>query len=120
MAVNDIGTAVIAPDRPLALDRYADCHETGSFILIDPESCDTVGLGIVETIEPARGHGSTRNGIRLSDLIRATETHGRSVANPISWRVTGSLDTFVIAGVITGSLTLAGGVALSEILTKRC
>jgi bifunctional enzyme CysN/CysC len=116
LAVNDIGTAVITLDRPLAADRYADCQETGSFILIDP--CDTVGLGIVETIEPARAHGSTRNGMRLSDLIRATETHGRSVAKAISWRATGSLDTFVVAAVITGSLTSAGGVALAEILTK--
>jgi uncharacterized membrane protein len=56
--------------------------------------------------------------MRLSDVIRATETHGRSLAKAISWRATGSLDTFVIAAVITGSLTLAGGVALSEILTK--
>jgi sulfate adenylyltransferase large subunit len=118
LAVNEIGTAVITLDRPLAFDRYADCHETGSFILIHPESCDTVGLGIVETIEPARPHRSTRNGRRLSDCIRATETHGRSVAKAISWRATGSLDTFFIAAVITGSLTLAGGVALSEILTK--
>jgi sulfate adenylyltransferase large subunit len=114
LAVNDIGTAIITLDRPLAFDRYADCQETGSFILIDPESCDTVGLGIVETIEP----GSTRNGMRLFDLIRASETHGRSVTKAISWRATGSLDTFVVAAVITRSLTLAGGVALAEILTK--
>jgi sulfate adenylyltransferase subunit 1 (EFTu-like GTPase family) len=42
LAVNDIGTAVITLDRPLVADRYVDCRETGSFILIDPESCDTM------------------------------------------------------------------------------
>jgi sulfate adenylyltransferase subunit 1 (EFTu-like GTPase family) len=52
LAANDIGTAVVTLDRPLAFDRYADCQETGSFILVDPESRDTVGLGIVETIGP--------------------------------------------------------------------
>jgi len=104
--------------RPLAVDRYADCRETGSFILIDPETCDTVGMGIVETIQPAEARGPARAGTRLSKLICATETHARSVAKAISWRATGSLDTFVIAAVITGSSTLAGSVALAEILTK--
>jgi uncharacterized membrane protein len=118
LAANDIGTAVMMMDRALPFDRYADCQETGSFILIDPESCDTVALGIIETIEPVRAHGSTLNRTRLSDRIRGIETHGRSVAKAISWRATGSLDTFFIAVVITGSLTLAGGVALTEILTK--
>jgi sulfate adenylyltransferase large subunit len=118
LAVNDIGTAVIALDRPVAVDRYADCRETGSFILIDPESCDTIGMGIVETIEPAEARGLARRSTTFSDLIRATETHGRSIAKAISWRATGSLDTFLLAAVITGSSTLAGGVALAEVLTK--
>jgi sulfate adenylyltransferase large subunit len=118
LVTNDIGAAVITLDRPLAVDRYADCRETGSFILIDPETCDTVGMGIVETMQPAETRGLARAGTRLSKLVCATETHARSVAKAISWRATGSLDTFVIAAVITGSSTLAGGVALAEILTK--
>src|SRR6202040_439258 len=88
------------------------------FILIDPESSDTVGMGIVETVQPIEARGLTRAGSKLSNLIRATDTHARSVAKAISWRATGSLDTFVIAAVITGNATLAGGVALAEILTK--
>jgi sulfate adenylyltransferase large subunit len=118
LAVNDIGTAVVTLDRPLAVDRYSDCRETGSFILIDPESCDTIGMGIVETIQLAEACGSGRNVTRLSELIRATDTHARSLAKAISWRATGSLDTFFIAAVITRSLTMAGGVALAEVLTK--
>jgi len=117
LVTNDIGAAVITLDRPLAVDRYADCRETGSFILIDPETCDTVGMGIVEMIL-AEARGLARADTRLSKLICATETHARSVAKAISWRATGSLDTFVIAAVITGSSTVAGGVALAEILTK--
>jgi sulfate adenylyltransferase large subunit len=118
LLVNDISTAVITLDRHLPVDRYADCQETGSFILIDPESCDTVGMGIVETIEPGEAPGSSRRSTRISGLISAAETHARSVAKAISWRATGSLDTFVLAAVITGSSTLAGGVALAEVLTK--
>jgi sulfate adenylyltransferase subunit 1 (EFTu-like GTPase family)/uncharacterized membrane protein len=118
LAPNEIGTAVVMLDRPIAVDRYADCRETGSFILIDPESCDTVGMGIVETIEPAQSRGLPRQGAKLSTLVHAAETHGRSIAKTISWRAAGSLDTFILAVVITGSSTLAGGVALAEVLTK--
>jgi len=118
LAANDIGTAVIALDRPLAVDPYADCRETGSFILIDPESCNTIGIGIVEAIQPTEEREVARRRTRLSDFVHATETHARSVAKAISWRATGSLDTFILAALITGSSTLAGGVALAEVLTK--
>jgi sulfate adenylyltransferase large subunit len=118
LAVNDIGTAVIALDRPLAVDPYADCRETGSFILIDPESCDTIGMGIVEAIQPTQEPEVARRRARLSDFIWATETHARSVAKAVSWRATGSLDTFVLAALITRSSTLAVGLALAEVLTK--
>jgi sulfate adenylyltransferase large subunit len=116
LAVNDIGRAMITVDRPIAADRYADCRETGSFILIDRESCDTVGMGIIETMGARKNQAL--KGKRLSDLIHAAETHARSVAKAISWRATGSLDTFIIAALVTGSSTLAGGVALAEVLTK--
>jgi uncharacterized membrane protein len=115
LAVNDIGRVVITTDRPIAADRYADCRETGSFILIDRESCDTVGMGIVESMGAQALKGKRSS---LSDLIHAAETHARSVAKAISWRATGSLDTFIIAALVTGSSTLAGGVALAEVLTK--
>jgi uncharacterized membrane protein len=75
-------------------------------------------MGIIETIGPTTFKNLTRSCATLSDLIRATETHGRSIAKAISWRATGSLDTFVLAVLITGSSTLAGGVALAEVLTK--
>ena len=116
LAVNDIGRAMITVDRPIAADRYADCRETGSFILIDRESCDTVGMGIIETMGARKNQALM--GKRLSDLIHAAETHARSVAKAMSWRATGSLDTFIIAALVTGSSTLAGGVALAEVLTK--
>jgi sulfate adenylyltransferase large subunit len=115
LAANDIGTAVVRLDRLIAADRYSDCRHTGSFILIDPETCDTVALGIIEAAKPPAFGAAKAN---LLHLIRSTETHARSLAKAVSWRATGSLDTFVIAVLITGNLNLAGGVALAEILTK--
>src|SRR5271163_3308837 len=40
--INGIGTGILELDRYIAVDRYADNKETGSFIMIDPESYDTV------------------------------------------------------------------------------
>jgi sulfate adenylyltransferase large subunit len=114
LAANDIGTAVIKLDRVIAADRYADSRCTGSFILIDQETGDTVALGIVESEVPAVA--VTRS--TLVRLVRSTESHARSIAKAISWRATGSIDTFIVAALITGSSKLAGGVALAEILTK--
>jgi uncharacterized membrane protein len=42
----------------------------------------------------------------------------RSLAKAISWRVTGTADTFIISWLITGELALAGGIALTEVVTK--
>ncbi len=42
----------------------------------------------------------------------------RSLAKAISWRVTGTIDTFLISWIITGQVLLASGIALTEIMTK--
>jgi sulfate adenylyltransferase large subunit len=114
LAANDIGTVAVTLDRLIALDRYADCRDTGSFILIDAETCDTIALGIVEAVKPP-APSVTAN---VLHFLRSTESHARSIVKAVSWRATGSLDTFVIAAVITGNSKLAGGVALAEVLTK--
>ena len=50
--------------------------------------------------------------------IKRKETHLRSLAKAVSWRVTGTIDTFLVSWFITGTLTLATGIALTEIFTK--
>jgi uncharacterized membrane protein len=103
------------PATAPAGDRYSDRRDTGSFILIDFETCDTIALGIIEAVRsPALGTAKAN----LLNLFRSTETHIRSIAKAVSWRATGSLDTFLIAALITGNSKLAGGVALAEIMTK--
>ena len=42
----------------------------------------------------------------------------RSLAKAVSWRITGTADTFVISWVITGHLMMATGIAVTEIVTK--
>jgi uncharacterized membrane protein len=46
------------------------------------------------------------------------ETHVRSVLKAITWRGTGSIDTFVLTWLITGSTVWAGSIASTEIVTK--
>ena len=42
----------------------------------------------------------------------------RSLAKAISWRITGSIDTFIVSWFITGQILIASGIALTEIITK--
>jgi sulfate adenylyltransferase subunit 1 (EFTu-like GTPase family)/uncharacterized membrane protein len=121
IAQNEIGSGTLKLDRPIAVDRYSDCRDTGSFILIDPESYDTVGMGcVVDSLAPQSDLGFAAKGANAAGkkFARWTETHGRSLAKAVSWRATGSLDTFIVAFVITGSPKIAGSVAVTEILTK--
>lgn len=46
------------------------------------------------------------------------EKHRRSLAKAITWRATGSVDTFVLSWLLSGSLTIAGGIASTEVVTK--
>ena len=46
------------------------------------------------------------------------DSHARSVAKAVSWRATGTLDTFFISWLITGTAALAGGIAATEVATK--
>lgn len=50
--------------------------------------------------------------------IFASESHARSIAKAISWRATGSIDTFVLSWLITGNVKFAGSIASVEVITK--
>jgi bifunctional enzyme CysN/CysC len=47
LALNEIGFCNLSFDRPLALDPYDACRDTGSFVLIDRVTNATVGAGMV-------------------------------------------------------------------------
>jgi uncharacterized membrane protein len=46
------------------------------------------------------------------------EAHTRSFVKAVSWRITGSVDTFVISFIVTGRISLAGTIASVEVVTK--
>ena len=124
---NEFGLCTLELDRPLAADHYDQNRETGGFILIDAETHDTVAMGLIENavasatvtaLKPPRTSIVGHVVVRAARLLGATETHTRSIAKAMSWRATGSLDTFVIGFVITGNAAIAGSIAGTEILTK--
>jgi len=51
-------------------------------------------------------------------IFSGREAHSRSLVKAVSWRITGSIDTFVISFIITGHAMLAGSIAGTELLTK--
>ena len=51
-------------------------------------------------------------------LIPVPGSHAHSVLKAISWRAVASLDTFVVAFVVTGHAAGAAGIAGFEVLTK--
>jgi sulfate adenylyltransferase subunit 1 len=53
LRTNDIGLVSLSLDRPLAFDPYVQSRETGAFILIDRESSDTAGMGLIRSSSQA-------------------------------------------------------------------
>jgi len=51
-------------------------------------------------------------------FIRTRDSHFRSMVKAISWRITGSIDTFVLSFIFTGSVKVAGSIAGAEAVTK--
>lgn len=46
------------------------------------------------------------------------ENHRRSVVKALTWRVTGTLDTFILSFLITRQLKFALAISATELVTK--
>lgn len=46
------------------------------------------------------------------------EAHRRSFAKAVSWRILGSIDTFLISWLITGKPVIAATISAIEVFTK--
>jgi uncharacterized membrane protein len=49
---------------------------------------------------------------------RVCDSHSRSFVKAVSWRILGTIDTFVITLLITGSIKWAGSIASVESVSK--
>jgi uncharacterized membrane protein len=50
--------------------------------------------------------------------VRRGDSTGKSLLKTISWRIVGTIDTVVIAYLITGELGLAASIGSIEVFTK--
>jgi uncharacterized membrane protein len=57
---------------------------------------------------------ASRNAVSMS----IPDAHSRSLLKAISWRLTGTLDTFVIGFIVTGKVSIAGSIAATELFSK--
>jgi bifunctional enzyme CysN/CysC len=46
LEINDVGRVEIATDKPIPLDPYTLCRDTGGFLLVDRVTADTVAAGL--------------------------------------------------------------------------
>jgi sulfate adenylyltransferase large subunit len=64
LASNDIGECVLRLDRLVAADPFWEIKDTGSFILIDPESFDTVAMGMVSAVSTQASQAKQGQNVR--------------------------------------------------------
>ncbi len=46
------------------------------------------------------------------------ENRKRSILKAITWRITGTIDTFLLSWIITGKPKVAATISLAELITK--
>ena len=125
IANNEIGTCVLTLDRLVPVDRYRVNRATGGFIVLDPESYDTIGIGIVEAAAAAPAQARAAATAAASGqqavkrlLARASESRLRSAAKALTWRIVASFAAFAILLALTGNVGIAGSVALADIFGR--
>jgi uncharacterized membrane protein len=47
-----------------------------------------------------------------------SDSHARSVVKGITWRILGSIDTFLISWLVTGTPVMAASITAVELITK--
>ena len=114
-ALNEIALLPVRLDRPVVFDRYADNRETGGFVLIDRTTNMTVAMGMIEMAGIAKPQEP--GGVRAW-LTRVRERPWRSLAKAVSWRTTGSIDTFFLTWLVSGNPRIAASVGGFEVFTK--
>ena len=48
----------------------------------------------------------------------SVDSHYKSLFKAVTWRITGSLDTFVLSWIVTGQANLAFSIAFIELFSK--
>ncbi len=124
LAFNAIGEAELLLDSVVVCDPYAENRETGGFILIDRITNETVAVGMVtgaqnsERGAPALLEMSYSSMEGLPTPPAPLQSRRRSLAKALSWRVLGSLLTFIVVFGFTRDVSLSLAVTATEAAAK--
>ncbi len=128
LALNGVALVSIALDRPLVAAEYRDSRLLGGFILIDRATMQTVAFGFVDSQADTRaldGPSAPAGGAlrRASGLLARWRGPGverplRSLARAATWRLAGSIGTYLLVWLFTRSAGLAAAIAATEATVK--
>jgi len=85
-------------------------------LLITKQAFSAGSIASLETITKIALYYGHERAWRL--ISWAPDAHLRSLIKAVSWRVVGSLDTFMLSLLVTGSAKYAVSIATAEALTK--
>ena len=82
LKLNELGRISLRTQVPVLLDEYTRNANTGSFILIDPDTNGTVAAGMV--LRDVSAQAASPNTVRHKSLVTAEDraTRGRTVWSP--------------------------------------
>jgi bifunctional enzyme CysN/CysC len=72
LGLNEIGVATLVLSAPIAFDAYADNRKTGSIIIIDRQTNETVGVGMID-FALRRSSNVVWQDLEVNKLIRAKQ-----------------------------------------------
>ena len=117
LALNDVGRVLLRTNRPLVFDSYTRNRVTGSFILIDEATNDTVAAGLIVAGAPPLALEPTPLGTRTPNV----SWQGHALTREQRSRALGHQGaTIWITGLpASGKSTLAGGVEVALVARGR-
>ena len=74
LELNEIGVCNLSLDRPIPFDAYADNRDTGSFVIIDKRTQNTVGAGMLH-FALRRSHNIYWQDVRVDKAARADQNN---------------------------------------------
>jgi len=78
LELNDIASCKMLLTRPIAADAYSENHLTGSFIVVDRITSNTVGAGMIVGVSRREEDVSKRTNKRYTDVEKALNLYIRS------------------------------------------
>ncbi len=125
LAMNGIGIAHLTLDRMIFAADYRQTRDLGGLILIDRITNETVAFGLVESgpdDEPQRSLAEKAHALGLfvagSLFGNPSEPLERSLADRLSWAVTGAIILGAVVYVISGNAALSFGVAAIDFVVR--